>query len=180
MRNSFFAISMGFIDLNTPNLLKTQKTDIYSFIMRKLAKLYLDLGAKIYLQYPVEYIESEKEVIEIIVQRGYCIMSFESGISISELSDKAMSIVKNFGCVLVTKAFAGERNEIGYQEYFEECFEPYWVSKFTDKECQLDEILDDVMYQLSTRIQYGRGLKLESKPLIERVLSRCETSSLLA
>ncbi|MBO3698492.1 hypothetical protein [Roseivirga sp. E12] len=165
MKNSFFTISMGFVN-REPHYTKTpDQNNIYTDIMRGLGQGLLRSGAKIYLPYPVELIKSEEEICDIIAHSGYCMMSFERGMSKSHVIRLVNSIVRSYAYELVSQ-FDNELNEDSIQ-VFAECFKPYVVSVDSARAIPLAKS----MSQLNEAMQRGRNLTLDTKRLLLKVLN---------
>lgn len=171
MNKSYFAVSMGFINTDAPDISNPQQENVFSAILKAIAKMHLDSGAKIYLRYPVISIQSMGEVFEAITEAGCCIMSFEKEVSLSEVIDSSYAVVKD--CVQELLDFS---NGIGNMEEFlnhaGECFRPYVITSDFDSRTPIESVTKSIEKELEGKVSFGRSLSLDSKDSLIRLLSQ--------
>lgn len=170
MKESFFAISMGELNFDTPDSLKTTPNNLNSSIIRELANAYLDMGAKIYLPNSAESIESLNDVFEAIVSSGCCVIHFETEMSLSNVSYISDQIVAKYGIELMRNFIDIDciDEEQRLINNFKRCFHPYIVSSPSGSEFGNEDVIRSLKQELSEKVRFGRSLSLDSKlPLVE-------------
>lgn len=174
MKKSYFAISMGFINTDAPDHSSPQQENIYSFLLKEIARKQLDSGAKIYLKHPVRSIQTLDEVFEAITEAGCCIMSFEKPVSLSEVIDSSYAVVRGYA-----KAIANDSDGIWDMNnmkrtlnHIEECFKPYVISSDFDTRTPTNNVIERIALEMEEKVSFGRSLSLDSKDSLICLLSQ--------
>lgn len=174
MKKSYFAISMGFINTDAPDLSNPNQENIYSFLLKEIARKHLDSGAKIYLEHPVISIQGMDEVFEAITEAGCCVMSFEKEVSLSQVIDSSYAVVRGYAKAIVNDSDGiWDMNNVKRTlNHMEECFKPYLITSDFDNRIPINSVIESITLEMEKKVSFGRSLSLDSKDSLVRLLSQ--------
>ncbi|WP_139135251.1 hypothetical protein [Roseivirga sp. 4D4] len=167
MMKKLFAISMGFINREPKSPFIPNPNSIYVELMRKLAYEFLNSGARIYLPYPVEMIETEEEIYDILVSSGYCLMSFDQDVSPIQVIRQSRSIVRGYGLNLFSKPGSTSDDEL---EVFVRCMSPYLIPFTIEDDLSQSMVFEKALQGLNKVIKQGRELPIDTRIIMAKFL----------